>query len=138
MTDDLQVTIQEADGRQEPIRLEIVSTIPGKLFVTGGGFARQEFHGLDLFDAVIALRRTLESRHVKLLCAGARTDVFPSGMTRSMGGGRKAYLMQLGKPAGAQSMVDIFDYAESSRIGSVDEQAEFRRKWAESLKLLSV
>ena len=47
--------------------------------------------GPDLFEALQAVRRRLEDAGMLLCCQGARADVFPSGMSRQMGGGRRAY-----------------------------------------------
>src|ERR1700733_16300281 len=44
----------------------------------------------DLFEALREMRKGLESTGVQLLCAGARTDVWPSGMSRSMEGGSQS------------------------------------------------
>ena len=109
-----------------------VHTRPWKLVFSAPGLQRQEFTARDLFDALVALRRELEKLGIKLLCAGARTDVFPSGMSRSMGGGRKAYVMRMGTPA--SELVDIFDYAGPELVGGVDQQREFRDQWLVSLK----
>lgn len=107
---------------------------PWRLTVSGIGEVQREFCGDDLFDALTALRSEFEARGCRLLCAGARVDVFPSGMSRSMGGGRKAYVTKLGKPTGETSLVDIFDYAEPNLVGTVEEQQEFRKRWIASLR----
>jgi hypothetical protein len=103
-----------------------------------------EFHGLDgsirccqatdLFNALQEMRKDLESAGCQLLCAGARPDVTPSGMSRSMGGGRKAYIVHLGSPASRTEMVDIFDYAEPAVVGTVQQQRDYIRAWYESLR----
>lgn len=56
-------------------------------------------------------------------------------MSRQMSGGRKAYIMQLGKQAKMDDMVDIFDAASDySVVVSVEEQKKFYQKWLYSLK----
>jgi len=65
----------------------------------------RKFKGSDLFEAVIELRKSLEHCGVQLLCAGARHDVFPSGMSRGMGGGRYAYSTRIGQPARREDIV---------------------------------
>ena len=57
-----------------------------------------------------------------LLCAGARPDIFPSGMSRGMGDGRKAYITRLGQPALRTGLVDIFDDAELDAVRTIEEQ----------------
>ncbi len=70
--------------------------------------------------------------------SGIATQAFgpatTSGMSRSMSGGRKAYVTKLGRPALAQDLVDIFDYAEPNCVGSVTDQQVFHSKWVESLR----
>src|SRR5208282_5060184 len=50
------------------------------------------FRATDAYKAMQALREYLEAKGCQLLCAGARPDVFPSAMSRDMGGGRLAYV----------------------------------------------
>ena len=90
-----------------------------------------EFKGDDLFKALCSLREALEKVGAQALCAGARPDVFPSGMARGMGGGRKAYITQIGFPALRTDLVDIFDYAPPEAVGSVIEQKVFHEEWAD-------
>jgi hypothetical protein len=85
------------------------------------------FRETDIYKAMQTLREYLEAKGCQLLCAGARPDVAPSGMSRSMGGGRKAYVMQMGKQA--TELIDIFDYAEPGVVGTVKQQREFVETW---------
>jgi hypothetical protein len=89
------------------------------------------FRETDIYKAMQTLREYLEAKGCQLLCAGARPDVAPSGMSRSMGGGGKAYVMQMGKQA--TELVDIFDYAEPGVVGTVKQQREFVETWFASL-----
>ena len=72
------------------------------------------------------VRLDLERQGIRLLCNGARVECAPSGMTRSMSLGRKAYIHHLGQQGRSEDLVDIFDEAEPSSIGTVAEQEEFR------------
>jgi len=69
-----------------------------------------------------------------LLCAGARPDVFPSGMSRGMGDGRKAYITRLGQRALRTDLVDIFDDAELDAVRTIEEQTAFHERWVEALR----
>jgi hypothetical protein len=89
------------------------------------------FRETDLYKAMQALRKHLEAKGGQLLCAGARPDVVPSGMSRDMGGGRRAYVIQLGKQA--TELVDIFAYADPAAVGTVQQQREFVEAWWASL-----
>jgi hypothetical protein len=92
------------------------------------------FRETDIYKAMQTLKEYLETKGCQLLCAGARPDVAPSGMSRSMGGGRKAYVMQMGKQA--TELIDIFDYAEPGVVGTVKQQREFVETWFASLQRL--
>lgn len=98
------------------------------------GINESNFEALDLFGALLALRNHLDQTGASLLCNGARIDVYPSGMSLGMGSGRKAYITRLGKPSLRTDLVDIFDYAEPSKVGTVQEQKDYHEKWVSSLK----
>jgi hypothetical protein len=126
------IQIRYSDGRIEDAWLDISEMPPWKLAFSGGRHT-VECEGADLFEALARLREELAKLGVMPLCAGARRDVFPSGMSRSMGGGRKAYLTRLGYRTGPADLVDIFDVAREN-ISSVADQAAFHRQWIESLR----
>ena len=90
------------------------------------------FRETDLYKALQALREYLDPKGCQLLCAGARPDVNPSGMSRSMGGGRCAYILHLGKQA--TERVDIFDYAEPVLVGTIQQQRKYFEAWYASLR----
>jgi hypothetical protein len=90
------------------------------------------FRETDLYKAMQTLRQYLEARGYQLLCAGARPDVVPSGMSRGMGGGQQAYVIRPGKQA--TELVDIFDYAESALVGTVQQQRDYVEAWRASLR----
>jgi len=92
------------------------------------------FGGDDLFECLIALRRELEKAGDRILCNGARVDAYPSGMSRSMGGARKVYITELGKPG--TELVKIFDQADLEKVGSVEEQQTYHQLWVDSLRTI--
>lgn len=49
----------------------------------------------DLFAALAVARRELEVQGAQLACNGARLDVWPSGMLRQAGYGRRAYVLTM-------------------------------------------
>jgi len=126
--------IRYSDGKTEECSIEIIQQPQWKLIYLGAGLQEQEFAGADLFDALVELRKTLEKIGIQLLCAGARRDVYPSGMSRDMSGGRKAYVTSLGRPALRTALLDIFDSADYELVGSVAEQQMFHEKWVASLR----
>jgi hypothetical protein len=90
--------------------------------------------GGDLFDALRDLRAKLDPLGCKLLCNGARRDVWPSGMARDMGHARKAYITRAGHSTTMADLVDIFEYSEPGLIGTVEDQERYRSAWIESLR----
>ncbi len=88
----------------------------------------------DVFEGLCDIRRKLSPMGIKLLCAGARRDVYPSGMARQMSGGVVAYRLKMGSPAQRPDVVRIFDAAEADEVGTVEEQADYFRRWSASLK----
>jgi hypothetical protein len=42
-----------------------------------------------------------------------------------MSGGRKAYVVHQGSPASVAEMVDIFDFADPSLVGTVQQQRDY-------------
>jgi hypothetical protein len=82
------------------------------------------------FFALVKVRVELENLGIKILCKGARRDVYPSGMSVI---GFKAYQLFLGKPG--IDLINIFDHEKNEMlIGTVEEQRLFREKWLKSLK----
>jgi hypothetical protein len=134
MSETIRVTVQFADKMRSECTVEVSGAPPWKLTFCGIDPGRREFAADDLFEAMTALRTELEGLGCLLLCAGARVDAFPSGMSRGMSGGRKAYITRLGLPAGSHDIVDVFDYAEPESIGTVEQQREFHEKWIASLR----
>jgi hypothetical protein len=127
------IQARHPDGTKEECSVEISNGPDWKRLFSGVGLENRLFTGNDLFAAFISLRRALEESGIKLLCAGFRPDVYPSGMSRSMGGGRKAYVTKLGQPA-RSAPVDIFDFSDAELIGSVSEQQAFHDQWVASLQ----
>ena len=88
----------------------------------------------DVFDGLCDIRKKLWPMGIKLLCVGARMDVYPSGMARQMSGGVVAYRLKMGVPAQRPDVVRIFDAAAADQVGTVEEQADYFRRWSASLK----
>jgi len=123
-----------SDGTVKELRLGVSMDVQHELWqIQLNNFEENVicFRETDLYKAMQALREYLEGKGCQLLCAGARPDVAPSGMSRSMGGGRQAYVMHLGKQA--TEFVDIFDYAAPALVGTVQKQREYFKAWMASL-----
>lgn len=79
---------------------------------------------------MVSLRTALEHAQVFMLCNASRPDVWPSGMSVSMGGGLKAYVTRVGSPA--TDLLHILDEAPPESVGTVAEQRAFHARWVES------
>jgi hypothetical protein len=115
------------------VRFEVSGAPPWWIAFCDLDGVQQRFEAADLFDALSAAREYFDARGCALLCAGARRDVWPSRMSRSMGGGRKAYITELGKQARRACLIGIFDHAAPETIGTVEEQRAYHRDWIDSL-----
>src|SRR5262249_26687490 len=93
----------------------------------------RHFDAPDFYECLRAFRREIEPDGFRVLCQGARPNVWPSGMARQMGGAWKSYVHTLGQPGSIKDLVGTFDPVEDvASVGTVEEQDEFiRRHWAE-------
>ncbi len=90
----------------------------------------------DCFGALTEIRRELEKEDIKLLCYGSCKNVRPSGMSRDMGGGIKAYRYALGKKPEMNDLVNIFATGPDVIPASIREQEDFWQTWVNWLKTL--
>ena len=90
------------------------------------------FEGFDIFDAFCNLRIFIEQRNWRILCNGARIDAYPSPMSRNMCGGSKLYCLKMGQPTKRDDLVHIFAEALPERVGTVEQQYNYYKKWLES------
>jgi hypothetical protein len=87
----------------------------------------------DYFEALCTIRRELEAKGLRPQCYGASRNVFPSGMSRNMGEGIRAYKMKMGSPTTMEDLVFIFDSGADVEAVSVAEQDEYHKQWIKSL-----
>ena len=88
--------------------------------------------GDNIFDSIVELRKKLESKDIYLLCNASVVNIYPSPMQKDFGG-TKAYKLQMGKQAVLADVVDIFDYDNELKIGSVEKQKKIYENWLKSL-----
>jgi hypothetical protein len=88
----------------------------------------------DCFAALQIIRRKAEGLSWNICCKGARRNVWPSGMSRSMGGGKKAYVLEMGQQSRRDSLVKIFDADIPESYSSVADQEAYAHAWFESLR----
>jgi hypothetical protein len=84
--------------------------------------------GPDLFEALRALRRTVDPLGIRLGVNGARRNAWASGMQRDMGEGRVVYLLREGE-TGRPPQVSTLGPASLAEVGSVGEQDEQYARW---------
>ncbi len=99
-------------------------------------FSEQELTGqaADCFDALQIVRREAERQDWRICCKGSRKNVWPSAMSREMGGGVTAYLLEMGQQGRTDSLVDIFERDTPEFYSSVADQAAFADAWFESIR----
>jgi hypothetical protein len=127
------IKLLKPNGDVVDTRVKFTDTPPWCIEAIVDGLQVLEFHGGDLFDCLCKLRTELDKLGIKLLCNGSRIDAYPSRMSRDMGGAKKVYLLTMGQQGRLEDLVDIFDEAPAERIGTVEEQKAFYRKWLDSL-----
>jgi hypothetical protein len=135
-TEKISAKARLSDGAVKELRLDVSVDIQRELWqIQLVNFEENApcFRATDVYKAMQALREYLETKECQLLCAGARPDVVPSGMSRDMGSGRLAYVFRLGKQA-TEELVDIFNYAEPRLVGTVQQQREHVAAWRASLR----
>jgi hypothetical protein len=132
-----EITIEDASGGKS------VGTISGESRVwRANGFRRTEctlvlqYGGLELrgigrdyFDAFCRIREQLAERQLIPLCYGASRRVYPSGMQRDMGGGLKAYRLEMGRATRNEDRIGIFETGPDGEPATVAEQKAFADSW---------
>jgi hypothetical protein len=91
-------------------------------------------NGSNYFDCLCQIREVLEKQNLFLLCQGAVKNVYPSGMSISMGLGVMAYRLEMGMQAQRSTLVNIFDSATADDVCTVVEQRSFFDSWRKSKK----
>jgi hypothetical protein len=127
------VKVHKKDGTVCDYDVSFKDSGDTSISVTLADGTEKVFSDDDLFKSLKLIRAYFEVDGSKLLCNGARVDVYPSGMSRGMGRGRKAYILIQGKQARRENLVDIFDYAEPSLVDTIGAQEAFYKSWVASL-----
>jgi len=83
----------------------------------------------DFFEAFCGIRDQLAAHDFYPLCYGASRCVYPSGMLRDMVSGLTAYKLQMGKSAGLEDHVDIFETGPDVEVVTVAAQRAFWSEW---------
>jgi len=110
------------------LEFEWLDKQPDDVTPTIGAFAQDDY-----FEAFLTVRRHLEDDGCELLCKGSAVNVWPSGMSRAMGGGIKAYELSLGKEASTSCLVDIFEADPEVEYSQILQQEKHFQQWLSSL-----
>ena len=127
------VELQDESGRIVSGQLYCSTQPPWRMSLLVADIVNLQCQERDLFECMVVLRQHLSKQRWLLLCNGARTDVYPSGMSREMSGGMMAYRHQLGIKPTRDDLVSILDYAPPESIGTPEEQRQYRTSWMQSL-----
>lgn len=82
-------------------------------------FGRVEAQANDAFEALCLVREQLEPSGWRIGVVGAQANVWPSGMARDQGGGRRAYRLT---SKGGESVVDTFEPVDPASVTTLAEQ----------------
>jgi ribA/ribD-fused uncharacterized protein len=85
------------------------------------------------FQALLRLRHQLEKQSLQILCNGAAETVYPSDMQLSMGTGRMANRLLIGKQTQKDDVVDVFGYDSTLEFVTIEKQKVFYKKWIKSV-----
>ncbi len=88
----------------------------------------------DYFEALVAIRPTLEREGLVPYCYGASLDIAPSAMSRQMSEGRAAYRLAMEKAASRKKPVRILDEGADVIPSTVARQRAYFEDWMASLR----
>ncbi|MEY9969023.1 hypothetical protein ABIA33_007110 [Streptacidiphilus sp. MAP12-16] len=92
--------------------------------------------GDDYFTALQDLRLSLDAEGLRLLCAGARVDAYPSPMMFDMFRGLTVYIHRMNRQASRKAQ--LFSPAKASKIATVGAQNAFHDRWLAGRKIISI
>jgi hypothetical protein len=133
MTECLQIEVQRPGDEKIALQAKLIDldhdgcrlSVPWPV-----GAAERSFDASDFYECLRAFRRLIEPEGFRVLCEGARPNVFPSGMS-GQSGALKCYRHTLGQPAFTKDLLDTFGpVLDVASVGTVEEQDDFiRRHW---------
>lgn len=134
MGDEISVRVRTPSGEVVDARARVGTGVRDcTLEVDLPGLGTRRTVGPDQFECLLRLRDEVEPLGYRMLVNGARRNVWPSRMARDMGGGRKAYVLALGRHSHRPELVDIFEPAPESETALVEEQRTFFKLWLAEL-----
>lgn len=88
----------------------------------------------NFFESFKQVRKQLALQSLYPMCYGASRKIVITGMAADMGLGLKVYKAEIGNFPSRNQLVYIFDTSDDICPVSVEEQQEFQREWAESIR----
>ncbi len=110
------MTLEQFDGGDSRVTIALVD---GRKFIGTD---------VDWFRGLRTIRRETDKLGIKILVQGSRPNCWPSGMSASMSNGTKIYERDLNRASGTWRIVNSFDEAIESEIGTVEDQDGFNSK----------
>lgn len=134
MKEDIKIIdiIDNGIHKKAEVRLKEIDSICRLDFSYDNGEKCIISEGNDYFSCLVQLRR--KTPYIRFLCKGAKINVYPSNMARQMSQGMVAYELVIGKQATRENIVHTFDFDDENISENPDEQMEFYKKWAGSLR----
>jgi hypothetical protein len=102
-----------------------------KLRWAGGEIESIDGH---FFESFKQIRKQLALQSIYPMCYGASRKIVITGMAADMSLGLKVYKAEIGNFPSRKQLVSIFDSGDDICPASVEEQQEFQREWAESIR----
>lgn len=128
-----EIELKRIDGGRFAVQLSVESGDSCRISMAQPDADVRVFVGYDFWEAFTNLRVWAEENGLRVLCQGAKANLVLSGMSRSMGGGRKGYLVRIGHHTDPSCLVDVLDSAHDDEVATIEKQEEFKRQWLESV-----
>jgi len=129
----VRLDMSTVNGDKEVCVLQYSSINPIEMSISCAVLGTITVNADDLFEALSLIRLEAEKHGYFILCNGARTDAYPSRMSRQMGEGGKLYLFRMGAQAQREDLVNMFEPAELQHVGTVMQQQVAYEDWLRSL-----
>ncbi|GHU31919.1 hypothetical protein FACS1894172_07630 [Spirochaetia bacterium] len=86
--------------------------------------------GEDYFGTFQKIKDILLKDNIGIKCYGSMENVYPSPMMRTS---YNAYILENGKQALMENIVNIFDYVDINTFSTSDEQNNYYNNWLKSI-----
>ncbi len=151
MTSNDRVNLQNIDNEDRPYDIEIEVQNLAKDVIPAVLTIDEKYEGVVLtlrfednrietereqttWDALLSLRRTLETQDFLILCAGAQLDMGPLPMSYDMSGGWVLSRFVIGAREDRALRRGIFDPIEGGIPATIEEQEAHYQAWLASIK----